>query len=131
MSVGSEAIDALLKLARQYYLELGQQKRVHFIARDGSFHGTTIGSLALTGKKGPRTQFEPLLPSNVSFISACHPYRGQWTGEDVTGYVQRLAKELDEKIELIGADKVCGVLLETVSGTVSEISPFSFPRNRK
>ncbi|KAL3477164.1 pyridoxal phosphate-dependent transferase [Aspergillus californicus] len=114
---GSEAIDAIMKLARQFYLELGQPGRTHFIAREGSFHGTTIGSLALTGKRGPRVQFQPILPQNVSFVSACNLYRGQRADEKTADYIQRLAQELEDEIQRVGPDKVTGFFVETVSGS--------------
>jgi adenosylmethionine-8-amino-7-oxononanoate aminotransferase len=119
-------MDATMKLARQYFLERNEPERVHFIARQGSFHGTTIGSMALTGKPQPRAQFEPLIPQNVSFVSACHPYRNQRDGETVEEYVHRLAEELDREFQRVGEGRVCAFVAETVSGSVSVFFFFFF-----
>ena len=58
---GSEAIEAALKLARQYFLERGEPQRRYFIARRQSYHGTTLGALAVGGNQWRRQQFQPLL----------------------------------------------------------------------
>ena len=61
VSGGSEAIEAALKMARQYFVEIGQPQRAHFIARRQSYHGNTLGALAVGGNAWRRAQFAPLL----------------------------------------------------------------------
>ncbi|MGI9510141.1 MAG: aminotransferase class III-fold pyridoxal phosphate-dependent enzyme, partial [Geminicoccaceae bacterium] len=61
VSGGSEAVEAAMKLARQYFLEIGEPERQYFIARKQSYHGNTLGALALGGNAWRRQQFEPLL----------------------------------------------------------------------
>ncbi|HEX9302297.1 MAG TPA: aminotransferase class III-fold pyridoxal phosphate-dependent enzyme, partial [Casimicrobiaceae bacterium] len=61
VSGGSEAIEAALKLARQYFVEIGEPQRRHFIARRQSYHGNTLGALAVGGNEWRRRQFAPLL----------------------------------------------------------------------
>ena len=56
VSGGSEAIEAAMKLARQYFLEIGQTERRHFIARRQSYHGNTLGALAIGGNAWRRRQ---------------------------------------------------------------------------
>ncbi|KAL9624633.1 MAG: hypothetical protein Q9160_001298 [Pyrenula sp. 1 TL-2023] len=114
---GSEAVEAAMKLARQHYLNLSQSTRTKFIARRGSFHGTTLGALALTGHAKVRQEFEPLLASNITFISACNPYRDQEEDESSEDYVARLAKELDDEFCHVGKEKVCAFIAETVAGS--------------
>ena len=58
---GSEAIEAALKMARQYFVEIGQPQRRHFIARRQSYHGNTLGALAVGGNDWRRAAFAPLL----------------------------------------------------------------------
>jgi adenosylmethionine-8-amino-7-oxononanoate aminotransferase len=117
---GSEAMDAAMKLARQYYLELSepQPQRTRFIARKESYHGNTLGSLSLGGHVGRRALYEPMLLENVSHVSACNAYRGKIEGEDDAAYVQRLAKELDDEFQRVGPDTVCAFVAEPIVGAV-------------
>lgn len=119
MLSGSEAVEAAMKLAIKYFTELGEPHRTHFIARRGAFHGTTAGSLALTGKRGFRLPFEPLLKDErVSFVTMPNMYRDMHAGESVSQYVERLARELDDEFQHVGSDKICAFVAETVSGSV-------------
>ena len=71
-------MDAALKLARQYFMELSppQSRRTRFIARQGSYHGNTLGALGVSGHKARRSIYEPMLYPNVSHVSVCNTYRG-------------------------------------------------------
>lgn len=124
-----------MKLARQYHVERSQPSRFRFIARRGAFHGTSIGGLSLTELTNKRIQFEPLLPDNVSFVSACHPYRGLQNGETLDEYCCRLSEELDNEFNRFGENSVCAFVAETVAGSVSQaeyyhlsppVIPYSF-----
>ncbi|MDQ0468360.1 aspartate aminotransferase family protein [Labrys wisconsinensis] len=115
VSGGSEAIEAALKLARQYFVERGEPQRRRFIARRQSYHGNTLGALAVGGNLGRRTLFEPLL-IDVEHVSPCYAYRDQQAGETAQAYGERLARELDATIERLGAETVIGFVAETVSG---------------
>ncbi|KAL4795664.1 pyridoxal phosphate-dependent transferase [Aspergillus venezuelensis] len=118
VSSGSEAIEAALKLARQYYLELPtpQPQRTRFIARLPSYHGITLGALSAGGHVARRQPFEPLLSTNTSHVSPCYAYRGKKDGELDEDYVQRLADELDAEFERVGPDSVCAFIAEPVVG---------------
>mgnify|MGYP002138548890 CR=1 FL=1 len=98
VSGGSEAVEAALKLARQYFVETGQPQRRHFIARRQSYHGNTLGALAVGHNPGRRALYEPLLMP-VEHVSPCYAYRGLGEGETVEGYGARLAGELDAAIQ--------------------------------
>ncbi|KAL5343261.1 pyridoxal phosphate-dependent transferase [Aspergillus crustosus] len=119
VSSGTEAIEAALKLARQYFTELAepQWQRTRFIARRQSYHGNTLGSLAAGGHKGRRAIYEPILAQNTSHVSPCYPYRDKREGETDEGYVARLAEELDSEFQRVGPDTVCAFVAETMSGT--------------
>lgn len=109
-----------MKLARQYFVSISQSERVRFIARDMSFHGTTIGALSLTARHGVRSPFEPLLVSDtISFVSSPNTYRGMLSDENSKDYVKRLADELDGEFKRVGPGTVCAFVAETVSGSVS------------
>ncbi len=123
VSGGSEAVEAALKLARQYFVEKGEPQREHIIARRGSYHGNTLGALAVGGNAGRRKQFEPLL-IDVSHVSPCYAYRGKQAGETDEVYGLRLAAELEAEIVRLGGDKVIAFVAETVVGaTLGAVVP--------
>ena len=114
-SSGSEAVETALKLGRQYFLEVGQPQRCHFVARLQSFHGNTLGALAVGGNLLRRRQFDPLLtPSH--HISPCYAYRGRRDGETEEEYGFRVANELEAKVLELGPGTVIGFVAETVVG---------------
>src|SRR5262245_34489222 len=85
---GSEAIEAALKLARQYHLERGKPGRARVIARRQSYHGNTLGALATGGSQWRRAPYAPLLV-DVSLIDPCFEYRFADTGESAEAYGRR------------------------------------------
>ncbi|KAL7812301.1 Adenosylmethionine-8-amino-7-oxononanoate aminotransferase-like protein [Trichoderma gracile] len=115
---GSEAMEAAMKLSRQYFLELPtpEPSRTHFIARRESYHGTTLGALSVGGHVGRRKGYEPILMQNVSHVSPCNAYRYKLDDESTAEYVDRLAQELDAEFQRVGAHKVCAFIAETVVG---------------
>ncbi len=123
VSGGSEAIEAALKLARQYYVEVGQPKRSKIIARRQSYHGNTLGALAVGGNAWRREQFAPLL-IDVSHIAPCYAYREQHDGETDVDFGLRLANELETEILRLGADEVMAFVAEPVVGaTLGAVPP--------
>lgn len=92
VSGGSEAVEAAIKLARQYFMEIGQPGRHRVIARRQSYHGNTLGALAAGGNAWRRVQFAPLLVE-TTHIAPCYPYRDQAAGEDQHAYGQRVAED--------------------------------------
>jgi len=122
VSGGSEAIEAALKLARQYFVEIGQPTRRHFIARRQSYHGNTLGALAIGGNAWRREPFLPLLVP-AHHVSPCYAYREQHADETEAQYAQRLADELDAKIRELGAENVAAFVAETVVGATAGVLP--------
>src|SRR5215471_7704576 len=118
VSGGSEAIEAALKLARQYFVEIGQPQRSVFVARRQSYHGNTLGALAVGGNEWRRRQFAPLL-IDVKHVAPCYAYRDQRADESPQGYGARLASELDATIRECGAERVIAFVAETVVGATS------------
>ncbi len=115
VSGGSEAMEAALKLARQYFVEKGEPQRRHVIGRRQSYHGNTLGALAVGGNQWRRRQFEPLLV-DVTHVAPCYAYRGKQAGETDDAYGKRLAAELEGEIQRLGAQAVIAFVAETVVG---------------
>ncbi len=122
VSGGSEAIEAALKLARQDFVEKGEPQRRHFIARRQSYHGNTLGALAIGGNAWRREPFLPLL-IEAHHVSPCYAYRDQQAGETDEVYAQRLADELERKIVELGAENVAAFVAETVVGATAGAVP--------
>ena len=112
---GSEAMEAALKLARQYHLERGEPQRSNIIARAPSYHGNTLGALATGGHAGRRRPFQPLL-MNVSHIDAAYEYRMRREGEAEVDFALRMANLLEEEIQRLGTETVMAFVAEPVVG---------------
>jgi adenosylmethionine-8-amino-7-oxononanoate aminotransferase len=122
VSGGSEAIEAALKMARQYFVEIGEPERRNFIARKQSYHGNTLGALAVGGNAWRREQFAPLL-IDTHHVSPCSEYRGMRADETPRQYAERLAQELEAKIAELGAKTVIAFIAETVGGATAGCVP--------
>jgi len=122
VSGGSEAIEAALKMARQYFVEIGEPQRRHVIARRQSYHGNTLGALAVGGNAWRRAQFEPLL-IETHHIDPCYAYRMQREGESDADYAARAAQALEDKLIEIGPDRVIAFVAETVVGATAGAVP--------
>ena len=119
VSSGSEAMEAAIKIARQFHIERGQPQRTRFIARRQSYHGNTLGALATSGHRARRAPYEPLLSDRFSHVSPCFPYRYQAPGESDAAYVVRLAQELDTEFQRLGPDTVAAFCAEPVVGATA------------
>ena len=122
VSGGSEAMETALKLARQYCVEAGQAQRTTFIARRQSYHGNTLGALAVGGNAWRRAPFAPLL-MDVARVSACYEYRGRERGQGVDGYTAMLLAELEAAMLQAGPDRVIAFVAEPVVGATGGAIP--------
>ena len=120
VSGGSEAVEAALKMACQYFVEIGQPQRTHFIARRQSYHGNTLGALAVGGNAWRRAPFAPLLMP-VTHVAPCYAYREQRAQETAEAYGRRLADELNETILALGPERVIAFVAETVGGATAGV----------
>ncbi|TGQ52236.1 aspartate aminotransferase family protein [Mesorhizobium sp. M1C.F.Ca.ET.193.01.1.1] len=122
VSGGSEAVEAALKMARQYFVEIGQPQRRNIIARRQSYHGNTLGALATGGNEWRRAQFRPLL-IETHHIDPCFAYRFQEAGETDEDYARRAARALEDKIVDLGPETVMAFVAETVVGATAGAVP--------
>jgi adenosylmethionine-8-amino-7-oxononanoate aminotransferase len=123
LSGGSEAIEAALKLSRQYFVEAGEPDRHLYIARRQSYHGNTLGALSVGGNEWRRAMYAPIMvPGN--HIAPCFAYREQRDHESLGSYALRAANELEDKINELGAGNVAAFVAETVVGaTAGAVAP--------
>ncbi len=122
VSGGSEAVEAALKMARQYFFERGEDQRRFFIAREQSYHGNTLGALSTGGNLARRAMFAPIL-LDVHHIEPCFAYRRKRTDEGDEAYGRRAADALDTKVRELGAENVIAFVAETVVGATAGAVP--------
>ena len=123
LSGGSEATEAAIKLARQYWVEKGEPQRTRLIARKQSYHGNPIGALSAGGNEWRRQQFGPLL-LDVSHIDPCYEYRYRRDDENAEEYGLRAAQALEDEILRVGPESVMAFMAEPVVGaTAGALAP--------
>jgi adenosylmethionine-8-amino-7-oxononanoate aminotransferase len=119
VSGGSEAIEAALKMARQYFLEIGQPQRSRFIARRQSYHGNTLGALAAGGNAWRREPYKPLLADAFSHVTPAFAYREKRDEETEDDFVRRLIAELAAEFQRLGPETVVAFVAEPVVGATA------------
>ena len=122
VSGGSEAVEAAMKLARQYFLEIGQPQRSRFIARRQSYHGNTLAALATGGNAWRKEPFAPLM-IDTSHIAPCYEYRDRNADESVAEYGVRAANELEKELLRVGPENVIAFIAEPVVGATTGAVP--------
>jgi adenosylmethionine-8-amino-7-oxononanoate aminotransferase len=123
VSGGSEAIEASIKLARQYFIEIGQPQRRRFIARRQSYHGNTLGALAAGGNAWRREPYAPLLSSAFSHVTPAFAYHEKRDSESEVDFVARLAAELEAEFQRLGPENVAAFMAEPVVGATAGCVP--------
>ena len=123
VSGGSEAIEAGIKLARQYFIETGQPQRQRFIARRQSYHGNTLGALAAGGNAWRREPYAPLLSSAFSHVTPAFAYHEKHDSESEADFVARLAAELEAEFQRLGPETVAAFIAEPVVGATAGCVP--------
>jgi adenosylmethionine-8-amino-7-oxononanoate aminotransferase len=123
VSGGSEAIEASIKLARQYFIESGQPQRQRFIARRQSYHGNTLGALAAGGNAWRREPYAPLLSTAFSHVTPAFAYHEKRDDESEADFVARLAAELEAEFQRLGPDTVAAFIAEPVIGATAGCVP--------
>jgi adenosylmethionine-8-amino-7-oxononanoate aminotransferase len=130
---GSEANETAIKLAKQYWMAKGQPAKSVFISRNQSYHGNTLGALALSGSPGRRAIYQSII-GDWPKIDPCYAYRLQRDDESAEEYALRAANSLEQAIEAIGAENVAAFFAETVSGATlgaATAAPGYFTRIRE
>lgn len=103
---GSEATETALKIAIQYWRERGRNSKIQFISRQKSYHGITMGSLAVSGHQIRRQQFEKVLWHSPEKL----------TRDLETDSLEKHLVEVEAIIRKTGADHIAGLILEPIIG---------------
>jgi hypothetical protein len=120
-SGGSEAVEGALKIALQYHTAKGRTTRRLILSRQRSWHGNTLGALAVSGFRERRAPFEPALPPQT-FLSPANAYRPP-DGASAEDLVPWLAAELEAAILSLGPDTVAAFIFEPVVGAAGGCVP--------
>jgi len=132
LTSGSEAIEASIKLARQYWVETGKTRKYKVISRKPSYHGNTLAALSLSARKHYQETFKPMLLQTHK-IPAPYCYRCPWGKAYPTCQV-KCAHELEKEIQKLGRDHVSAFITEVIGGSSTGASvppPEYFPIIRK
>jgi adenosylmethionine-8-amino-7-oxononanoate aminotransferase len=121
VSSGSEAVESCLKIALQYHSARGEPSRRRFIARQRSWHGNTLGALAVSGFRDRRLPFEGALVE-ASHLSPVNAYRPP-AGVKPENLAEHCANELEQEIARLGADRVAAFIFEPVVGAAGGAVP--------
>jgi adenosylmethionine-8-amino-7-oxononanoate aminotransferase len=119
VSGGSEAVEAAIKIARQYFIEAGQPQRTRFIARRQSYHGNTLGALSAGGNAWRREPYAPLLSPSFSHVTPAFAYHEKRDNESEAAFVARLAADLDAEFRRLGPENVAAFIAEPVVGATA------------
>jgi adenosylmethionine-8-amino-7-oxononanoate aminotransferase len=119
---GSTAVETALKMARQYQIERGEPGRTRFIARRQSYHGNTLGALAVSGNAGRRAPYEPFL-FRASHIEPCFEYHCARPGQSAEDYGREAAEVLEAELLKLGPESVVAFIAETVVGATAGAVP--------
>lgn len=120
-SGGSEAVEAAIKLTRQFWRLSGQPDRTKFISLRNAYHGVTLGALSLIGKTVYREHYEPLLPGFYQ-IESPFLYRNPFTSNPIElGKI--CADLLEREIIYQGPNKVAAFIAEPIQGAGGVIVP--------
>jgi len=93
----------------QYFWQTGQPQRINYIGRQLSYHGNTLGTLAVAYHAGRRAPYSGVMDTtHFHHVSPAYAKRFKKEGETDDEYVVRLAKELDDKFQELGPDTVIG-----------------------
>ena len=114
LSSGSEAVETAIKFARQVQMDRGEPGRYMVISRWRSYHGTTLGALAVSGRARFRQPFLPLL-QDFPHIPPPYCYRCPW-GKSYPGCEVDCAQALEAAIKLAGLENVAAFIAEPISG---------------
>jgi len=123
VSGGSEAIEASIKLARQYFIERGEPRRARFIARRQSYHGNTLGALSAGGNAWRREPYAPLLSPSFSHVTPAFAYHEKHDDESEAAFAARLAAELEAEFQRLGPENVAAFIAEPVVGATAGCVP--------
>ena len=122
-SGGSESVETALKLTRAYFKRVGEPNRTKFISRKGSYHGATMGALALGGSHlYPKLDYEPLMPG-VFHVPQPLPYRCEYGGQTPEECAELCVNAVEEMILFQDPETIGAVFAEPISSPLGCVVP--------
>lgn len=114
---GSDAMEAAMKLSYHVHHDSGKPEKTWYISREQAFHGASMQAMAVSNF--PLFDiYQDILPKNISSIPEHNIIRQKRADESVDEYAQRSAKQLEDKINEIGPDRICAFVAETMMGSI-------------
>ncbi|MBB3331607.1 adenosylmethionine-8-amino-7-oxononanoate aminotransferase [Halomonas campaniensis] len=113
VSSGSEAVESALKLARQYFVAIGEPRRRRFVSLRPSYHGSTLGALGVTGYRPLEAPFTDLIHASLK-VPGPDFYRHRDADDDA--HVDRVLAETRAAMEAAGPESIIAFVLEPVGG---------------
>ena len=122
-SGGSESVETALKLTRAYFKRVGEPNRTKFISRKGSYHGATMGALALGGSHlYPKLDYEPLMPG-VFHVPQPLPYRCEYGGQTPEECAELCVNAVEEMMLFQDPETIGAVFAEPISSPLGCVVP--------
>ncbi len=119
---GSEAVESAWKLAKQYFSVTGEPERHKVISRDRSYHGVTMGALAITGVEAMKGVFSPQVPGTAK-VPWVNSFRAHEQGVPDSAYGKFSADLIEQAILAEGPETVAAVFLEPVQNAGGSLPP--------
>lgn len=110
---GSEAVESAMKLARQYFVSIGQSQRTHFVSLRPSYHGSTLGALSLTGYQPLEAPFTDITLGSIKVPS---PDFYRYQENTLEEHVASVLAETDAAIAEVGGEHIIAIAIEPVGG---------------
>lgn len=122
---GSEAMDAALKMARQFWFEQGKPERTRFVSRRQGYHGTTIGAMNVSSNLPRKVPYANFQLDTFSWVTPAYAYQySNWReGESEEAFAKRLVDELDAHFQSLGPETVVAFVAEVLVGATSGCTP--------
>ena len=120
---GSEAYESRLKLAQAFHVRNGEKGRFKVISRNGSYHGSTYGTMWLGGHPGfPRTDYQPP-PANLIHVRQPDYYRREYPKQSTEEFTNECIREIEDKILFHGPETISCFIGEPVSQPLGGVVP--------
>jgi adenosylmethionine-8-amino-7-oxononanoate aminotransferase len=121
-SGGSDSVETILRLARQYHRIRGEATRTKFLSLKKGYHGTHFGGASVNGNNRFRIKYEPMLPG-CHHLPSPYTYRNPFNETDPARLAQLIAQALEDEIQFHDASTIAALIVEPIQGAGGVIVP--------